>query len=114
MVEIVGKISVPVPGTPVSVIASPLVTALLGSFQTVQSVLFQAWKGNIGAVYVGKSGLNRTTGAAVGAVLPIPTINAIGAFGASNHLSPAGIDLSVFYLDADVANDGALVTLLIT
>lgn len=113
-VEIIGKISVPVPGTPVAVGTHALVVAALGSFRTVQAVLFQAWKGNTGLVYIGKAGLDRTTGAGVGAVLPTPTANAIGAFGASNHLSPAGVDLTTFYLDADVANDGAVLTLLIT
>jgi hypothetical protein len=114
MILVVGKIGVPVPGTPVQVGTHLLVTAQIGGFRTVQAVLFQAWKANVGAVYVGSAGMNKATGALVADVLPVPTVNALGSFGASNHLSPAGIDLTALYLDADNANEGALVTLLVT
>lgn len=118
-VLMLGKISVPTPGTPVKLTTTAEYQALAAqgmnpAFFTCQAVLFQAWKANTGAVYVGRLGLNRTTGAAVSAVLGIPTDGSIPSHGASNHLAPAGIDLSVYYLDADQANDGALVSLLVT
>lgn len=114
-----GKISVPTPGTPVHLTDTAVYQALLAQgmdprFMTCQAVMFQAWKSNTGAVYVGRAELNRTTGANVGAVLAIPTTTTIPSFGASNHLAPAGINLDDYYLDADNANDGALVSLLVT
>lgn len=120
MQVILGKISVPTPGTPVRLIDTAVFQAAMPAqgvdsrFTACQAVMFQAWKGNTGAVYVGGAGLNRSTGANVGAVLAIPTTTSIPSFGASNHLVPAGINLADYYLDADAANDGALVSLLVT
>lgn len=118
-VLILGKIDVPTPGTPVRLVDTSQYQALASQgqnpqFLTCQAILFQAWKGNTGAVYVGRTGLAKSTGANVSAVLATPTDNAIPSHGASNHLAPAGIDLSIYYLDADQANDGALVSLLVT
>ena len=121
MVIPLGKISVPVPGTPVQVTASAQYLAMtqVGGamdprFLTVQAVLFQTWAGNSGIVYIGGAGMVKGTGAKVMNALGIPTTSSMPSFGASNHLSPAGIDLSTFWVDADVANEGPLVTLLVT
>ena len=116
MVLICGKIAVPTPGTPVQLTQSAEYLAALQSafgtsvFQTAQAVLFQAWGANTGTVYVGKSTLNRSTGAGVAAALSSTSPN----FGAANQMAPAGVDLSAFFLDADDANDGALVTILMS
>jgi hypothetical protein len=122
MVIILGKVSVPAPGTPVQLTATAeylsAIAAAFGAsqvpFVTCQAVLFQAWKGNSDEVYIGKVGMNRTTGAGVAAVLGVPSAGSNPSFGAANQMSPAGIDLSAFYLDADIAAEGALVTLLVT
>lgn len=122
MVIIVGKVSVAAPGTPVQLSAAPeylaAIAAVFGSnptpFKTAQAVLFQSWKGNTDEVYIGNANMNKSTGAGVAAVLVAPTTASIPSFGAANQMSPAGIDLSALYLDVDVANEGALVTLLIS
>lgn len=122
MIIIVGKVSVPTPGTPIQLTATAeylaAIAAVFGSntkpFLTCQAVLFQAWKANTDEVYIGSASLNRTTGAGVAAALVAPSASSIPSFGAANQMSPAGIDLSALYLDADVANEGALVTLLIS
>jgi hypothetical protein len=122
MVIILGKVAVAVPGTPVRLTDTAeyraAIAAIFGSsanpFLTAQAVLFQAWKANTDEVYVGGAGLNRTTGVGVAAVLGVPSAGSNPSFGAANQMSPAGIDLSAFYLDADVASEGALVTLLVS
>lgn len=119
-VIIVGKLSVAVAGTPQKVTDFQAYKDALSEvklsqqFLTVQAVLFQAWKANTGVVYIGKSSLNKTTGVGMAATLAAPTTTSIPSFGASNHLAPAGIDLSAFYLDADVSGEGPIMTLLYT
>jgi len=120
MVLVIGKISVPTPGTPIQVTAQAVWGEALAEvgfstqFLTVQAILFQAWKANTGQVYLGKIGMNKGTGAKVMSVLVTPTTAGIPSVGASNHLSLAGIDVSAFYLDADVATDGVLVSALVS
>ena len=114
---VLGKISVAAAGTPVQITASAqyqAMTEMDTRFLSCQAVLFQAWKDNGGLLYVGKVGMNKSTGALVAATLAIPSTASIASYGASNHLSPAGINLSEFYLDADIAADGALVSLLVS
>lgn len=119
-VIIVGKITVPVPGTPVQVTATPQYQAALQAagispvFKTVQAILFQAWKGNAGQTYIGTATMVKATGAGVSAVLVAPTATSLPTWGASNHLSPAGVDASALYLDADTANDGVLLSALVS
>ena len=118
-VLVLGKITVPLAGTPVALVSTPQYQALgiqgmNPQFRTCQAILFQAWKNNTGNAFVGREGMDKSTGADVSAVLGTPTVNSIPAHGASNHLTPAGIDLSIYYLDADVSGDGILVSLLVT
>lgn len=120
MLLIVGKITIPTPGTLVRVTETAEYQAALQAigldmrFKTVQAILFEAWKGNVGQVYLGGAALVRASGAGVSHVFVIPTTSALSTWGASNHLSPAGVDVSALYLDADTANDGVLVTALVS
>lgn len=119
---IVGKVIVPTPGTPVQLTATAeylaAIAAIFGAnqkpFLSAQAVLFQSWKGNTDELYIGRSDMDRTSGVGVAIVLVAPTTASLPSFGMANQMSPAGIDLSALYLDADVANEGALVTLLIS
>lgn len=119
-VIIVGKLSVTAAGTPQKVTDFPaykaaLVAAKLSSqFLTVQAALFQQWTLNTGKVWIGGATMNKTTGADMAAVLTAPSASSIPSFGASNHLAPAGIDLSVFYLDVDTNGEGPILTVLYT
>lgn len=115
--NIPGKITVTVAGTPVNVYdavkaANPADPAL--RFKAFHAVLFQALKTNTGAVFIGRDGMVKGTGVGVSAALAIPTANAIPSYGIANQLEPAGVDLTALYLDADVSGEGVLVTLLIT
>lgn len=120
MVIVVGKIVVPVAGTPVRLTDAVIYQQALEAaglsqlFKTVQAVLFQAWKGNTGQIYIGNNLITKASGVGVAAVLVIPTATAIASFGAANQMSPAGIDTSAFYLDADVSGEGVVVTVLMS
>jgi hypothetical protein len=116
--QALGKIGVTVPGTLVRV--TSVIDLDAGGVRnsidrfTCHAVLFQAWKANTGYVYVGLANMNKNSGEGVLAVLAVPTVNSIPAFSISLTMSPAGVNLSDIYLDADVAGEGPLVTLLIT
>lgn len=100
--------------TPGTLVPLTSIMAPLGQFKTVQSILFQAMSTNLGRVYIGTATLNRAALTNVSAVLAIPTANTIPSYGISNPLSPAGVDIDQLYLDADVAGEGVLVTVLQT
>lgn len=100
-----GKIIVPVPGTPVP----------------ISSTSFCVWKVRIsqivgakGRVYVGDNPLfNRTTGAGLLKDLSVPVFNinsVIEAIEYDSDIHSNSIDLSMLYLDASVSGDGAIVT----
>lgn len=118
MLQVLGPITVPVPGVPIR--STIGVTQNAGGNIndplrfTCYAALFQAMKGNVGNVYIGLQSMNRSSGVGVAAVLPIPTTNQIPAFGISLTISPAGVDLSNLFIDADSAGDGVLLTILVT
>lgn len=103
-----GRITVPTPGTAVQC------TINQSSPQAripCHAIMLQALPGNIGKVYIGLVGLNRNTGAQQLAYLAIPTSNTIPAYSATISYAPGGLNIADFYIDADIANDGVLVTL---
>lgn len=118
MLQVLGPLLVATPGTPVR--STTNVTANAHGINNTptnfacHAVLFQALPGNTGKVYLGTAGLVRATLAGVMAVLAVPTANAIPAFSVAHTLAPAGITLSDIFVDADVTNDGVLVTVLVT
>lgn len=113
MLKVFGPLVVATPGTPVR--ASVLVTAPDNpASYKVHAVLMQARPSNVGKVYIGMLGLNRATLAGVATVLAIPTANSLAAFSVAHTISPAGVDLSDLWLDADNAGDGVLLTVLVT
>ncbi len=118
MMQPLGLLIVPVPGTIVRASANVTQNAqgVVNNPERFMchAVLFQAWKGNVGNVYVGGINMNRSTGVGVAAVLAVPTVNAIPSFGISLTLAPAGINLSDLYSDADTPNDGCLISVLVT
>ena len=118
MLQVLGPVSVPVPGTPVRLTAGVTANAegIINNPErfTCHAVLLQAKPANQGKVYIGWAEMNRTTLAEVSGVLAIPTDNSIPSYSISLTLSPAGVALSELYIDADEANDGVLVTVLVT
>ena len=112
MIQVAGKLTVPVAGTPEQLFA--LLDQTRFRFKTFQSVLLQAIFSNTGKIYIGEEGMNKTTFENCAAVLVIPSASGIPSFGASNPVAPAGIDLTALYLDADVSGEGVLCTLLVS
>lgn len=110
MIRQLGVINVPTPGTPVRI--STLLPSLTEPFQ-VHAVLIQVRKANTGRTYVGNATMNRTTEDGVLATLAIPTDNSIPAFSAALTPAPNGINLTEIWIDADVANEGVKVSVLI-
>ena len=97
--ESLGLVTVPVPGTPVQLSATPLGCVRI-SFQPMKA----AAASNSGKIFVGKAGMNTTTLVEVLLVLepeqPAQTLQA----------PTGGDDVSNYWLDAENADDGALVT----
>jgi len=117
---VVGKLSVAAAGTPQKVTDFQAYKDALAAvklspqFLTVQAALFQAWTLNTGKVWIGNATMNKTTGVGMAAVLVAPSATSIPSFGASNHLAPAGIDLSGLFLDVDTNGEGPILTVLYT
>ena len=111
MIQAYAKITVPAPGTPVRVTSGE---ADPGAARGCHGVLIQVLKSNTGAVFVGTSAMNKGAFTGLFAQLAIPTINLIPNFSAALTLSPGGLQLRDLYIDADVADDGVIVTVLVT
>jgi hypothetical protein len=106
----IAKITVPVPGTPVRTTSTQ---AQPGEKFSCHGVLIQAMPHNTGRIYIGRSTMNKTALTDLFAVLAIPTDNTIPSFTASLTHAPNSVNLSDLYIDADVASEGALVSVLI-
>ena len=111
MIRAYAKIVVPVPGTPVRV---TLNEADPNASQGCHGVLIQVLKSNTGACFVGTAAMNKLTLTGLFAQLAIPTVNFIPTFSAALTLSPGGIQLRDLYIDADIANEGVIVSILVT
>lgn len=117
MIQPVGKFVVTTPGTLVSAMSQAADQSKPG---ICHGVMFQALPTNQGLVYIGTAAMVRATLANVYAILSIPTQDSNGniislpTFSAALTIAPNGLALSAFYLDADVANDGVLITILVT
>ncbi len=100
-------------GTPVQVstVCTPG-SSRLGYGKWAQSIQLQAHPSNAGVVYIGKLGMNTTTGLGVLAVLPKPTSATTGPFPSqsfSEPLAPNGLSLDDLYVDG-TTNDLVIVS----
>lgn len=103
-----GKVTVTTGGTEVRATSnesSP--TARLGC----QSIFIQALAANTGDIYVGASGLDRTTLAGVYAILPASTASSYPSVCFELSNSPAGINANEIWIDAEVNGEGVLVSI---
>ena len=112
MLRGLGKITVPVAGTPVRCSSTQTIVPSGDSFP-VHSVLIQALTANSGKVYIGDRNMVVATLANVIAVLAIPSGGAIPSFSVALTLAPNAINLADLFLDVDVNGEGALVSILI-
>lgn len=101
-------VTVSAAGTPVAVAANYWNTKQT----SIHGILIQALPGNTGKVYIGSDAMDKSTMANVYAVLPVPTTNFVPSFSAALTIAPNALKLSDFYIDVDVNNEGALVSVL--
>jgi hypothetical protein len=102
-INCLGRVNVPVPGTPVPLTADPTVTA--------SKLFFQVIPGLSGKTYAGLPALNKTTLAGVARVLsPNPTSGFSETFYIETQDGEDSIQLDQYAIDADVTGEGLLVT----
>lgn len=114
MLAPLGPVVVPTPGTPVQAISQLSPVPPSPPHVSIHGVMFQVLATNTGVVYIGQKGMNKTTLAGVLAYLPIPTANSAPTFSIALTIAPNGLALEQFWIDAAVANEGCLVTYLVT
>ena len=110
MIRPVARLVVAVPGTLVRATSQE---ADPDKHIAIHGVMFQALPTNVGIVYIGTSALVRATFTNCFAYLPVPTTNQAPTFSAALTIAPNGLALGQYYIDADNAGDGVLVTVLI-
>ena len=111
MIIALGKVAVTTPGTPVNVLTTLNRQDVPSA---VKAVIVQAVGANTGAIYIGSSaqGFSKSTLAGVYQVLPTPTANSLPSFSANHDMAGTGIQINDLMLDADIAGNGAIVTIL--
>jgi hypothetical protein len=103
-----GATTVPIPGTPVAI-------AIPADFEQPKchAFLIQALPSNTGKVWIGTVGLTKATYARVLSILPVPTVNLLPTLSVSVAQAANGLTLNTLRFDADNANDGVLVSVLV-
>lgn len=103
IIKSLGRVNVPVPGTPVPLTTNPAITA--------SKLFVQAVPGLTGKTYLGSATLTKATLAGVTRVL---SPNSVGGFSENFFLEAQdgtnSIPLAEYSIDADVAGEGLLVT----
>ncbi len=107
-----GKVTVVTAGTPVQVDLTVLPADNRQS-PRVHAYIVQALSANVGKVYIGTLGMNKSTLAGVLAVLPIPTANLVPTLSVSVAQAANGLNLSDLWFDADTSGEGVLVSCLV-
>ncbi len=110
MIQAIGKLIVPSPGTPVRATSGQTNPA---ANLRCHGFLFQALPANLGKIYIGTLGLDKSSLANVLAILAVPTANLLPTFSAAVTISTNSLSLEEIYLDADFSNEGALCTILV-
>ena len=103
-----GKVSVPVAGTPVQVVAPPSMNP-----PSCHALIIEALPGNTGKIYVGLQGLDKTGLGQVLIVLPIPTANLLPTFSIALTVAGNAINVGSLWIDADVSGEGVLISALV-
>ncbi len=112
MILDLGRVTVAVPGTPVQATVNQSVPA---TRVPTQAIMFQVIPANAGVVYIGRKGMVKGASGEY-ALLPKPSSATTGPFTSvtfSIPLAPAGLNAADFYVDADNANDGVIVSLVV-
>jgi hypothetical protein len=99
-----GRFTVPTPGTVVALSVKQL---------KCHAILIEAAPSNTGKVYIGIATMVKGVSGEM-AVLAIPTANTIPVYSETISQCPNAINLQDFYVDADIAGDGVVVSYLVT
>lgn len=106
-VHSLGKVTVSSPGSPVQATVNQ---ASPNTRIPCYALMFQALPTNSGKVYVGLASMNKSTLAQCLAVLPIPGTTSAAAYSIAAPNVPGAFNMADFFIDADSAQDGVLVT----
>ena len=113
MYQALGPAVVPSAGSPITL--TVLLPVEYPTWQGVMhAVMLQALQANIGRIYVGSPGLNKSTLAFCGNVLAPYTVIPYHTMSAALTISPNGLAMASFVLDADNNGEGVLVSILRT
>ena len=97
-----GKVTVPTPGTPVPLNPSIVATASVLAVQTIPGLTSK--------IYIGQQDMNKATLAGVCRILwPNPSGGICDQFILTAETGGDGVRLAEYYIDSDVAGEGALV-----
>jgi hypothetical protein len=108
-----GKVTVTTSGTPVQIPTLPaVVTGPLGpqGLTTVHAFIIQALSGNAGKIYIGLSGMSKSSLVGVLVVLPVPTANLIPTFSVSLTEAANALSLTDLWFDADNSGEGVTIS----
>ena len=108
MLHSLGKVTVPTPGTPVPATNNQSsATAWVGC----NGIMIEAWWQNTGKIYVcDRANAVASTGVGILAILAPPTTNFIPSFSATLPYAPAGLAANQIWIDAEIANEGAVIS----
>jgi len=105
-----GKLTVPTPGTPVRVTAANTDPR---THVACHGIMFQTLPTNTGKIYIGRQNMNKAAFTGLFAMLVAPTTSQLPNFSAAITQAPNALGIEEFYVDADVAGEGVIVTVLI-
>jgi hypothetical protein len=104
-----GKVTVAAPGTLVRCTNNELNP---GERVPCQSLLFEQWPGNTGKIYIcDRQTASAATGAGILAILAPPTANGYASAGVGIPTAPTPFNAAEFWVDAEVAGEGVLVSI---
>ena len=105
-----GKVTVVTPGTLVQATVNRPDYTTKGV--ALHAVMFQAWPGNNGLVYVGLADMDKTTGENVLGIIPVPdtTDKFLPTFSMAITIAPNAFNGARWFIDADQAGDAVLIT----
>lgn len=111
MITAYAKITVAVAGTPERITKNETSP---GDSHGCHGVLVQALPTNTGIIFIGNRLMNKSAYTGILAFLPVPTTNTIPSWSAALTMAPGAIQLRDLYIDAAVAGDGVIVSILVT
>jgi hypothetical protein len=113
MIGSLGFVTVTTPATPVRATVNRPSPGTPADRIAAQTVRFQALPANQAVVYIGSQEMDKSTGDHVYAVIPAPASATDGPFAdftATVRGASAGLNVADFYIDADQAGDGVVVS----